>query len=141
MRTREGRDSMSEPASQRLDKWLWYARLVKTRTLAAGLIEAGKFRVNRIKATRPSQTVKPGDVVTSSVHRDIRIYRVTATGWRRGPAAEAARLYEDISPPSPPKAEHISAPGPGVLAGLRERGMGRPTKRDRRRIERLLGKP
>ena len=140
MSARVGRDNMSEPASQRLDKWLWYARLVKTRTLAASLIQAGKFRVNRIKVARPSQTVKPDDVVTSSVHRDVRIYRVCATGRRRGPATEATQLYEDISPPSPPLAERVSSPVAGPVLN-RERGLGRPTKRDRRKIQRLLGKP
>lgn len=121
--------------AQRLDKWLWFARIVKSRTLAATLISAGKFRVNKVKVERPSQTIKPGDVVTSSVHRTVRIFEVKAPGARRGPAAEAACLYSDLTPPPPPP----SVPS-GGKSGARDAGTGRPTKRDRRLLDRLQGR-
>ena len=116
----------------RLDKWLWYARVVKSRTLAAGLVEDGKVRVNRERVSKPSQTVRIGDVLTVSVGPRVRILEVAAIGARRGPAAEAQALYVDRSPPPPTPA----APLP-PLSGERESGAGRPTKRDRRLIARL----
>ena len=123
--------------AQRLDKWLWFARVVKSRTLAASLITAGKVRINKIKAEKPSQTVKAGDVVTSSIKKSVRVLRVKGVGLRRGPASEAAALYEDLTPP--PAKPIYAADGPGVAfgQGARPRGSGRPTKRDRRSIERL----
>lgn len=116
----------------RLDKWLWYARVVKSRTLAAGLVEDGKVRLNRERMTKPSQTVRIGDVLTISVGPRVRILEVAAIGTRRGPATEAQALYVDRSPPPPAP----TAPVP-LLSGERESGAGRPTKRDRRLIARL----
>ena len=86
-----------EEALQRLDKWLWFARLAKSRTLAARLVEDGHVRVNRVKAEKPAVTVKPGDVLTLSLGLQIRVLRITAPGTRRGPAAEARGLYEDVT--------------------------------------------
>jgi ribosome-associated heat shock protein Hsp15 len=83
---------------QRLDKWLWFVRLVKSRTSAAALVADGKVRVNRERASKPSQTLRVGDVVTVAVHARVRVLRVLATGARRGPPAEARRLYEDLAP-------------------------------------------
>lgn len=132
-----------ERGSQRLDKWLWFARVTKSRTLAAGAVSEGKIKVNRIRAEKPSQLVKVGDVVTSRVHRTIRVLRIVALGERRGPAAEAMGLYEDLTPPS---AENNSpgVRGPGNEAdiagdgwGRREPGTGRPTKRERRQTDLL----
>jgi ribosome-associated heat shock protein Hsp15 len=113
--------------SLRIDKWLWHARVVKTRTLAAGLVTGGHVRLNRARISKPSQMVHPGDVVTVTLRERILILKIEAVGERRGPASEAATLYTDLSPPAP-KAEE--AP---VVS--RPRGAGRPTKRDRRRIE------
>lgn len=87
---------MSEEARQRLDKWLWYARLVKTRSLAARLVAEGRVRINRIRAEKPAATVKPGDVLTLSVDENVKVLRILAPGSRRGPAPEARQLYEDI---------------------------------------------
>lgn len=92
---------MADPAVQRLDKWLWFARLVKTRTLAAELVAAGKVRINRERATKPSRPIHAGDVITAAIHGRVRVLRVLAAGTRRGPAAEARELYEDMSPPPP----------------------------------------
>lgn len=120
----------------RLDKWLWYCRIVKSRTLAARLIAEGKARLNRERIDKPSQQVKPGDVVTLAAGGRIRILRVQSLGTRRGPPAEAQALYEDLTPPSEPN----SPAGSRSHAGERDPGSGRPTKRDRRRIERLQGR-
>ena len=139
----ETRDS-GAPESQRVDKWIWYARVVKTRGLAAELVTTGKVRVNSEKIARTSTTLKVGDVVTLSVRGRIRVLKVLSPGTRRGPAAEAQGLYEDLSPPTRPagaapsdtdadNAVHDQA------APARDPGSGRPTKRDRRLIDRLRG--
>jgi ribosome-associated heat shock protein Hsp15 len=105
---------------QRLDKWLWFARLTKSRTLAQKLVAAGKVRINREKTDDPSDLIKPGDVLTISQESGVRVLKVAASGLRRGPPADARLLYEDLSPPEPPRPERVGA---------------RPTKRDRRSID------
>ena len=85
---------------QRLDKWLWFARIVKSRTLAAQLVEDGKVRINRAKAAKPAQAVRPNDVLTIVIRGGVQVIRVVAPGARRGPPAEARLLYELLSPPS-----------------------------------------
>lgn len=139
-------DARAPSAAQRLDKWLWFARLAKTRTLAAAMISAGKVRVNRVRVDKPSQLVRPGDVLTASFGRAVRIIRVLDPGLRRGPAVEAQRLYEELTPAADaPKSRPGFDGSAGVAAarlgaaGERPRGAGRPTKRDRRRIDRLSG--
>ncbi|MEZ5887389.1 MAG: RNA-binding S4 domain-containing protein [Paracoccaceae bacterium] len=79
----------------RLDKWLWQARFLKSRSLAAALIEAGHVRLNGAHVTKPAQTVGPGDVLTFALQREIRVVRVLACGTRRGPASEARTLYAE----------------------------------------------
>jgi ribosome-associated heat shock protein Hsp15 len=83
---------------QRLDKWLYFARLAKSRTLAAEWILAGKVRVNRARAGKPSQLLRPGEVVTIALHGRVLVLKVLAAGERRGPASEARGLYEVLSP-------------------------------------------
>jgi len=114
-------------ARQRVDKWLFFARVVKSRTLAAKLAQGGKVRVNRNKIDQASYQIKVGDVLTITLERRILVYRILETGERRGPAPEARLLYEDLTPPEEPKA--IAAVGP-----VRGRGSGRPTKKDRRAL-------
>lgn len=80
----------------RVDKWLWFARLVKSRTLAAGLVDAGQVRINKVKARKASQEIGVGDVLTVAVHGRILVVRIVACGVRRGPAPEACTLYETI---------------------------------------------
>ncbi|MGV3491230.1 MAG: RNA-binding S4 domain-containing protein [Devosia sp.] len=116
---------------QRLDKWLFFSRAVKSRTLAQKLIETGAIRVNSKRTDRTDHKVGPGDVLTMTVHTQLKVWRILDPGTRRGPAPEAATLYEDLSPPPPPKAE---APVPHAA---RDPGAGRPTKRERREIDRL----
>jgi ribosome-associated heat shock protein Hsp15 len=128
--------------TQRLDKWLWFARLAKSRTLAAAGVDEGKIKVNRVRAEKPSQLVKLGDVITSRLKRDVRVLRVTGLGTRRGPAAEAQALYEDLTPRAPPPGSSAEAVG-GTPAGAwasREPGSGRPTKRERRLLDELKGR-
>jgi len=134
----------SPVASQRLDKWLWFARLVKTRTLAATLVAGGKVRVNRHRVDKPSHLLRPGDVLTATLNRKVRVLKVVAIGVRRGPAAEAQRLFEELTPGADtPKPLGRFGPPLGAAAGseatARQRlgRMGRPTKRDRRQIDRL----
>jgi ribosome-associated heat shock protein Hsp15 len=134
-----GMAESSAAGAQRLDKWLWFARVAKSRTLAAALVVGGKIRVNRAKAEKPSQLVRAGDVITSSAQRQVRILRVKAPGARRGPAPEASALYEELTPaPVGTKARGRASPSESSLP--LPYGTGRPTKRDRRRIDQLKGR-
>ena len=90
----------SASPTQRIDKWLWFARVIKTRTLAADLVTAGKVRLNRTRVEKPSQIVKAGDVLTIAIGTRVRILEVRAPGTRRGPAPEARLLYRVIAEPS-----------------------------------------
>ncbi|WP_333713613.1 RNA-binding S4 domain-containing protein [Yoonia sp.] len=107
----------------RLDKWLWHARFFKSRSLAAGVVSAGKVRVDSRPVSKPSRTVGPGDVLTFVQADRTRVVRILDCGARRGPAPEAQALYEDLSP-----AVEKQPYNPG---GDRK---GRPTKKDRRDI-------
>lgn len=138
------RDGEEQVAAQRLDKWLWFARLAKTRTQAAALVADGHVRINRERVSKPGATVKVGDVVTATVHRTVRVLKVAAFIVRRGPAAEAMLTYEELTPAADrPKALARDAAGPPTAQATerahagRQPGAGRPTKRDRRRIDRL----
>lgn len=84
--------------SIRLDRWLHHARLFRTRTLAADAISGGGIRVNGQPCRKPAQTLRPGDLVTVSAHGRVRAMRVLALGERRGPATEAATLFEELGP-------------------------------------------
>jgi len=94
-----GGDSATETASRRLDQWLWFARLVKSRSLAARLCAAGAVTVNGIAVRKPNQTVRIGDAVAAQQGAVRRIVRVASLGWRRGPATEARLLYEEPAAP------------------------------------------
>ncbi|WP_340107663.1 RNA-binding S4 domain-containing protein [Pikeienuella sp. HZG-20] len=83
----------------RVDKWLWHARFFKTRGLAAKMAEKG-FRLNGERSQKAHALVRPGDVLTFRQARAVRVIRVRALGVRRGPAPEAALLYEDLDPPA-----------------------------------------
>ena len=116
----------------RIDKWLWYARFFKSRTLASRAVAAGRIRVNSERVVKTHGSLRPGDVLTFPHGRDIRVIRVVTLGERRGPAPEARELYEDLAPPSPPSPDESQA-----VAGRRERGAGRPTKQERRALDAL----
>lgn len=134
-------------ASQRIDKWLWFARLTKTRTLATDLVLAGKVRLNRVRVEKPSQVVRAGDVLTVVMNRRVRLVKVLGLGQRRGPSAAALTLYEELTaaadPLKPVAQSSLHFPSwrqNEAAPGRREPGSGRPTKRERREIERLSGK-
>jgi ribosome-associated heat shock protein Hsp15 len=132
--------------SLRIDKWLWHARFFKTRSLAAEVANGGKIRLGegetRVRVGKAAQTVKPGDVVTFPKGTGLKIVRVVDLGTRRGPAPEAQALYEDLTPPpsgndtGPDDGTASPAPAPGE----RSRGAGRPSKRERRQIDKHFGK-
>ncbi len=120
--------SALEPtATVRLDKWLLAARLYKTRTLAQEACDGGHVAVNE-RAAPPAKALKVGDMVVALTPGGRKILKVVGLGEKRGPAALARTLYEDLTPPEPPSDEPLA---------LRERGAGRPTKRDRRLIDRI----
>jgi ribosome-associated heat shock protein Hsp15 len=119
----------------RLDRWLWAARFYKTRALAAEACDGGKVAVNGHTA-KPHKLVRVADTVVCTHPVGLKEVKVLALAERRGPASEARVLYEDHSPPPPPReARPLFAPPP-----LRLSGFGRPTKRERREIERLRGR-
>lgn len=124
---------MSEPAAglaQRVDKWLWSARIFKTRTLAAKMVSDGGFRITRgsetVRIDKPSALVRPGDRLAFLINGRMRVLEIRACAERRGPASEAQALYTDQSPPP----DRSAAPSAGGA---------RPTKKDRREIARLKG--
>jgi ribosome-associated heat shock protein Hsp15 len=117
---------------QRIDKWLWHARVVRTRTTAAALADTGKVRVNGARIAASSKTVRLGDVVTIALDR-VRVLKVLDFCERRGSAGVGRALYEDLSPPIHiQEAEEVEK-----AVANREPGTGRPTKRDRRALDRL----
>ena len=115
----------------RLDKWLWFARFCKSRSLATQMCRASRVRVNRVVVDKPNHTVRPDDVLTFAFGPYVRVIRIVELGVRRGPATEARTLYEDLSPPRPARESADLSPA------LRLPGSGRPTKRERRVTDRL----
>jgi ribosome-associated heat shock protein Hsp15 len=115
---------------QRIDKWLWHARVVRTRVAAASLAQAGHVRINGQRIDASSRLVRPGDVVTVALDRRVRVMKVIGFAERRSSPEGARLLYEDlVPPPAPGRSEPAS--------GGRHPGAGRPTKQDRRAIDRL----
>jgi ribosome-associated heat shock protein Hsp15 len=115
---------------QRIDKWLWHARVVRTRSAAAALVSSGLVRLNSARIDASSHPVRPGDVVTIALDRTVRVLKVKGYAERRGSADQARALFEDLTPPPAPKSGQPAA-------GERDEGAGRPTKRERREIDRL----
>ena len=106
-------DDGEEPGqAQRLDKWLWHARLLKTRGLASRLISGGMVRVNREKVHKPAYTIRPGDVITAAIVGRVRVVRVIGICDRRGPPSEASALYDDILGDAPSRAADDAATSP-----------------------------
>lgn len=124
--------------AQRLDKWLWCARFFKSRTLANALLSAGRLRLSGTVVTKAHQKVKVGDVLTFPQGPHVRVVKVLALAVRRGPAPEAQGLYEDLAPVPDRQSAPAADPAafePAIPA--RDRGAGRPTKKDRRAIDRM----
>ena len=128
--------SVEPVRKERLDKFLFFSRALKSRTLAQKLIETGAIRVNSERTIRSDLKVGAGDVLTMSLHSRILVWRILDCGTRRGPAAEAQALYEDLSPPVLPKAEQ--SPYEAAIAPRAE-GSARPTKKERRETDKLRG--
>ena len=84
------------PGRQRVDKWLWFARIVKSRTLAAKLVTEGRIRVNSIRIETPARAVGPGDVLTVALEHEVKVLRIIANAQRRGPYSQARLLYTDL---------------------------------------------
>ena len=118
----------------RLDKWLWYARFFKTRAMATKAIAGGRFRLNGEVMSKPHRTAITGQTLTFAQANTIRVIRIVALGTRRGPASEAMLLYEDLAPPQPKQAKTKTEASDFEA---REKGAGRPTKRERRLTDRL----
>ncbi|MFE0421727.1 RNA-binding S4 domain-containing protein [Streptomyces sp. NPDC058953] len=115
--------------SVRVDAWIWSVRLTKTRSQAAAACKAGHVRVNGDRV-KPAHTVKPGDRIRLFHEGRERLVVISKIIRKRVGAPVAVQCYEDNSPPPPPK--EFTAP-----VAVRDRGAGRPTKRDRREMERL----
>ena len=126
---------MTGETSLRLDKWLWYARFFKTRALATKAIAGGRFRLDGEVMSKPHRVAQPGQVLTFMQGDRVRVIRIVVLGSRRGPATEAVTLYEDLSPEAPKRASGAKLSDPAFES--RERGTGRPTKRDRRATQNL----
>jgi ribosome-associated heat shock protein Hsp15 len=130
-----GQDSDSAPGKVRIDKWLWAARFYKTRSLAADAIDGGKIEVNG-DHTKPAKLVQAGDTVSIRLGAYEHIVIVRAVSERRGPATVAATLYEETAASRATREklaeQHRMAPPAFVFEEK-----GRPTKRDRREIERF----
>ncbi|MEU8781165.1 RNA-binding S4 domain-containing protein [Streptomyces sp. NPDC048637] len=121
----------SDEGTTRIDSWIWSVRLTKTRSLAAAACRAGHVRVNG-ERVKPAHGVRNGDEVRLRHAGRERIVVVTRLVRKRVGAAVAAECFIDNSPPAPPRAEV-------PVIGHRDRGTGRPTKRDRREIDQLRG--
>jgi len=113
--------------SVRIDRWLCATRLFKSRSLAQQACTGGLVKLNA-EAVRPSHPVRVGDEVRAEAARGSVVWQVLALAEKRLSAAEASKLYEDHSPPPPPREANVAP---------RERGTGRPTKADRRALDRL----
>lgn len=87
------------PAAMRLDKWLWQARFFKSRALATRAVQEGRVRINGARVLKPAAPVGPGDGLTMVIGGVVRVVRIRGLGARRGPAAEARLLYDELGPP------------------------------------------
>lgn len=119
-------------AGVRLDKWLWAARFVKTRSLAAEAIASGHVQVNGL-AAKAARDLRPGDVVRIALHGQVREVRVVALSSLRGPAPVAQALYAETEQSLASRAAAAEARRLGVEPALAQAD-GRPTKRDRRQL-------
>lgn len=118
---------------QRIDKWLFFTRMAKSRSIAQDLIRSNHVRVNGELVSQPSAQVKTGDRIELKLERRDIVLVVKAGGERRGPFEEARLLYEDISPPLEERARLTL-----FEQAQRSPGSGRPTKKERREIDRLF---
>lgn len=128
-----GGRSGNEPSSARVDAWLWAVRLTKTRSVAANACRSGHVKVNG-KTAKPSTLVRVGDHIEARLAGRERVVDVRRVLIKRVGAAIAVECFVDHSPPPPERDPHVP------LFAVRDKGAGRPTKRDRRQIDRLRGR-
>ncbi len=114
----------------RIDKWLWAARVFRHRSISTRACTSGRVQLNGL-SVKPSKMVRVGDRIEANTEGGLRILVVLAIADKRGPASVAKELYEDHSP-EPEKSL--------VARILRDPGLGRPTKRERRRVDHVQGK-
>ena len=131
---------MTDKSSQRLDKWLWCGRFFKSRSLATKLLGSGKLRLSGRVVTKSNQLVRPNDILTFPQGHAIRVVKVLFLADRRGPAKEAELLFEDLAPLTKQRAIENSSINFSNNSIKREPGTGRPTKSDRRAIDKLMGR-
>ncbi|HEY3733552.1 MAG TPA: RNA-binding S4 domain-containing protein [Streptosporangiaceae bacterium] len=124
---------MTGDQTARVDSWIWSVRLAKTRSAAAVACRAGHVRINGTRV-KPAHIIRAGDEVRLRQEGRERIVVVTRVITKRVGAPVAAECYIDNSPPPPPREE-------AAAVAVRDRGAGRPTKRDRRSLQKLLGRP
>jgi ribosome-associated heat shock protein Hsp15 len=124
---------VADDQAGRVDSWIWSVRLAKTRSAASGACRAGHVRVNGMRV-KPAHSVRAGDEVRLRQDGRERVVVVVRVIAKRAGAPVAAECYLDHSPPPPPREETVTV-------AARERGTGRPTKRERRSIDKLLGRP
>ena len=122
-------------STQRIDVWLWYGRFYKTRSLASRMVRGGKVRLNGKVCKKSSTPVSAEDVLIFSRADDLLIVKIRAFALRRGSASDAKNLYEDLTPVLE-KRETKKV----IFTSNRERGAGRPTKNERRAIDRLMNR-
>lgn len=130
--------SAEKPASERIDKWLWFARFGKTRAAAQKLVERGQVTLNGATVKKTSAAVRVGDRIVVVLETVKRSVTVLGLGERRGPAEEARQLYDEPAPKVKLDSEQAALPLYKPML-TRERGAGRPTKKDRRDIAREFG--
>jgi ribosome-associated heat shock protein Hsp15 len=118
---------------QRIDKWLFFTRMAKSRSFAQALLNSGHVKVNGTSIRQPSFQVKVGDRLELALERRNLILVVKSGGVRRGPYEEAKLLYDDLTPPRE-ETERLTA----LEQAQRVKGSGRPTKKERRETDRLL---
>ena len=121
----------------RIDKWLWAARLAKTRGVAAEALKAGRVTINGAIA-KPAREVRPGDRLELRIGPVRRVVDVVALAERRGPASEAVRLY--VETPESIEAREAAAEQRRLVRPAYDDAGARPTKRDRRRLDRTRGR-
>jgi ribosome-associated heat shock protein Hsp15 len=124
---------VADDQTGRVDSWIWSVRLAKTRSAASGACRAGHVRVNGLRV-KPAHSVRAGDEVRLRQDGRERVVVVVRVIAKRAGAPVAAECYIDHSPPPPPREATVTV-------AARERGAGRPTKRERRSIDKLLGRP
>ncbi|MBL94788.1 MAG: RNA-binding protein S4 [Magnetovibrio sp.] len=118
----------------RVDKWLWCARFFRTRTKATRYVNSRNLRINSKRVKKANSLIKLDDVLTFSLGSRVRIIKIVSITDRRGPVKDALALYNDMSPRSDSRDRNKERI---LVQGIRETGTGRPTKRQRRQIERL----